>query len=251
MELQQICFILLPFITGLCVIYFSKIYSKGPIKPMGIQASIVSSISLLFALFASLIFTEVWTRTSKINLLLMEQASSLRALKRITEPLGENSIYFSKAVSSYIEKIKEQEVTDIVLKVSKPEKDESYRLKTFSKNTYTELYTLAMDPKNFKGNIAMQNAFYTNLESLRHAWFERKELRKTKILPEKIYVLFIFGLLTQIAVAFSHLDDRKSNKIAVILFTITFSIALFILALIESSLIDSHFTSVSVLNDVL
>lgn len=178
----------------------------------------------------------------------MEQATSLRALKRMTEPLGENSTYFSTAVKNYIDKVKQQEKSDLKLKTTK---DENYRKKTFSKDTYRELYTLAMDSAKFKGNIAMQNAFYTNVEALRHAWFERKELRKSRVLPEKIYVLFIFGILTQIAIAFSHLHDRKSNRLAVILFTVTFAIALFILNITESPYLDSHFIGVDVLNDVL
>jgi len=241
-------FSLFPFITGFWVMYASEKYSKTNEKIIGISASIVSPLSLLFALFASLIFTEVWTKTSKINGLLMEQATSLRALKRITEPLGENSTYFSSAVKNYIDKVKQQEKNDLILKTSK---DDNYRKKTFSKDTFSELYSMSLDSKKFNGNIAAQSAFYSNLEALRHAWFERKELRKSRVLPEKIYVLFIFGVLTQIAIAFSHLHDRKSNRLAVILFTVTFAIALFILNITESPYLDSHFIGIDVLNDVL
>ena len=100
----SLLFALLPFITGFVVYYAAGKYAKKNQDNNGISASIVSPISFLFALFASLIFTEVWTKTSKINGLLMEQATSLRALKRMTEPLGENSIYFSTAVKNYIDK---------------------------------------------------------------------------------------------------------------------------------------------------
>jgi hypothetical protein len=241
-------FSLLPFVTGILVIYASSKYAKTSQKIIGISASIVSPLSLLFALFASLIFTEVWTKTSKINALLMEQASNLRALKRITEPLGEQSKTFVIAVENYIDKIQLQEKTDVILKSFN---DSSYNKQTFSNSTFNELYVLASDPQKFNGNIAMQQAFYTNLESLRHAWFERKELKKSKILPEKIYVLFIFGVLTQIAIAFSHLEDPRANRIAIILFSITFTIALFILQLTETSYLDSHFISTHVLDDVM
>jgi hypothetical protein len=178
----------------------------------------------------------------------MEQASDLRALKRITEPLGENSKYFNIAVENYIDKIKLQEKNDVILKVSV---DSIYSKQSFSKNTFAEFYSLANDSQKFNGNEVMQNAFYTNLETLRHAWFERKELKKSKILPEKIYVLFIFGVLTQIAIAFSHLEDRRANRIAIILFSVTFSIALFILQLTETSYLDAHFIGTHVLDDVM
>ena len=241
-------FSLFPFVTGGLVIYASLKYSKTGQKIIGISASIVSPLSLLFALFASLIFTEVWNKTSKINALLMEQASDLRALKRMTEPLGENSKYFSVAVENYIDKIKYQEKNDVILKISN---DSNYNKQTFSNNTFAELYALANESQKFNGNVVMQNAFYINLETLRHAWFERKELKKSKILPEKIYVLFIFGVLTQIAIAFSHLEDRRANRIAIILFSLTFSIALFILQLTETSYLDSHFIGTHVLDDVM
>ena len=155
-------FSLFPFVTGGLVIYASSKYSKTNQKIIGISASIVSPLSLLFALFASLIFTEVWTKTSKINSLLMEQASDLRGIKRITEPLGENSKYFNNAVLNYIDKIKFQEKNDIILKISN---DSSYNKQSFSKNTFTEFYSLANDSQKFNGNMVTQNAFYIVLEN--------------------------------------------------------------------------------------
>ena len=241
-------FSLFPFLTGLFVIYTSSKYSKNNPESVGISASIVSPLSLLFALFASLIFTEVWTKINKINGLLVDEASSLRSLKRLTEPLGANSIYFSTAVKRYIDKVKEQEITDLALRGSG---NEGYRKKTFSNSSHFELYSLAMDSSKFKGNTAIQTSFFISLEAVRNAWFQRKELRKTRILTEKIYVLFIFGVLAQIAIAFSHLHDRKANLIAVILFTATFATAMFVLYVIESPYFDHHFIGAKALDDVL
>jgi hypothetical protein len=106
---------LLPIAMGVGVIFFERLYTKWKYSPRGVSPSYFASVALLFALFASLIFSEVWGKITKTNALMTQQANSLRALLRMTEPLGPDSIRVSNAVKNYIQKLKEQEVNDDML----------------------------------------------------------------------------------------------------------------------------------------
>jgi hypothetical protein len=247
MNLFGIIICLLPLLLGFILVYFGNIYSKNPSSPRDISISYSSAIAIIYALFLSLVFSELWNRIGRVNNLLVEQATSLRAIIRMTEPLGEDSIYFKVAVKNYINKVNQQEVGDYFLN----NEQDKYNTYTFSLNTFNELYTLASQSDKFHNNTVMQSAFYSILENLRHAWFERKELKKSHVLPEKIMLLIIFGFLTQIAIAYSFLGNKNALKATVLFFSITLSIALIILKITDSSNFISHFIKMDVLTDVL
>jgi len=186
MKIPKLLVCLLPIISGLGVLYFVNRYSYSKFSATGISGSLIDAVAVVFALFASLLFSEIWVKHTRINELMVEQATALRALLRLTEPLGESSVNIHAAVNRYIQKIKEEEISDVKLR---DDIDEAYRMETFSSATVKELYGLAADRELFQHNVALQTAFLTKLEDLRRAWFERKELKKSQILPEKIFLL--------------------------------------------------------------
>jgi len=126
-------------------------------------------------------------------------------------------------VNRYIQKIKEEEISDVKLR---DDIDQAYRMETFSSATVKELYVLATDRELFQHNVALQTAFLTKLEDLRRAWFERKELKKPQILPEKIFLLFIFGFFTQLAIAISKVDNYRAMRDSELLFRAAFAAAI-------------------------
>ena len=238
---------LLPMLLGVGIIGFMRVYTNWKHSARGISPSYFASVALLFALFASLVFSEVWGKITKTNALMTQQANSLRALLRITEPLGPESIRVANAVKTYIQKIKDQEVNDEMLA---QQGFSEYKQKSFSKGTYQEFYIIAADTSMFKGRPSMQNAFYSELESVREAWFERRELRKQNIPESKIVVLFIFGFFTQLAIAYSHIGNNNATRATVLLFSVAFSIAIALLTYIDNPHATSSLVSTSILNDV-
>lgn len=238
---------LLPMLLGVGIIGFMRVYTNWKHSARGISPSYFASVALLFALFASLVFSEVWGKITMTNALMTKQANSLRALLRITEPLGPESIRVANAVKTYIQKIKDQEVNDEMLA---QQGFSEYKQKSFSKGTYQEFYIIAADTSMFKGRPSMQNAFYSELESVREAWFERRELRKQNIPESKIVVLFIFGFFTQLAIAYSHIGNNNATRATVLLFSVAFSIAIALLTYIDNPHATSSLVSTSILNDV-
>lgn len=238
---------LLPILMGIAVIIGMQKYSDWKHSPRSVSPSYFASVALLFALFLSLIFSEVWNKVSKTNALMTEQANSMRALLRLTEPLGPDSIRVANAVNNYIQKLKEQEVNDDMLG---GEGYNNYKVQSFSKQTFQEYYLIAADEKYFAGHPVMQQAFYTELENIRQSWFERRELRKQHIPTSKIAVLFIFGLFTQIAIAFSHIGNKNALRATTILFSMAFAFAIALLAYIDNPHQTSYLVHIDVLNDI-
>lgn len=245
MKIPTLLVCCLPIISGFGVLYLVNRYSK--FSATGISGSLIDAVAVVFALFASLLFSEIWLKHTKINELMVEQATALRALLRLTEPLGESSVKIHAAVNRYIQKIKEEEISDVKLR---NDTDQAYRMETFSGATVKELYGLAADTELFQHNVALQTVFLTKLEDLRRSWFERKELKKSQILPEKIFLLFIFGFFTQLAIAISHVDNYKAMRDSVLIFSAAFAAAISILLVTANYSFNSHFVSIEILDDV-
>jgi hypothetical protein len=238
---------LLPMLMGVGIVGFMNLYTKWKHSARGISPSYFASVALLFALFASLIFSEVWGKITMTNALMTKQANSLRALLRLSEPLGPDSIKVANAVKNYIQRIKDQEVNDEMLA---QQGFSQYKQKSFSKGTYQEFYLVAADSTLFKGHPFTQNAFYAELESVREAWFERREIRKMNIPSSKIIVLFIFGFFTQLAIAYSHIGNHNATRATVMLFSLAFAISIALLTYIDNPHQTSYLVSTGVLDDV-
>ena len=63
------------------------------------------------------------------------------------------------------------------------------------------------------------------------AHVERAALRKTRLAPEKLFSILLFGCLTQLAIAISH--KGRSLAVAVMLFSVAFSASIAILELMD------------------
>jgi len=162
---------LLPIAMGVGVIFFERLYTKWKYSPRGVSPSYFASVALLFALFSSLIFSEVWGKITKTNALM-------------------------------------------------------------------------------SGHPHMQTAYYNELESVREAWFERRELRKQHIPSTKIAVLFLFGFFTQLAIAFSHIGNNNATRATVMLFSLAFATSIALLAYIDNPHQTSYLVGTGVLDDI-
>lgn len=245
MKIVKLFVCILPLLLGFGVIHLATLYSR--FTSTSLSSGLIDAVAVMFALFASLLFSELWVKNSRINELMMKQATSLRALLRMTEPLGDGSERINAAVKSYIQKIKQEETDDIKLGDSR---ERVYQKDSFSSRTVKELYFLAADTALFRNNIALQTAFYAKLEDLRESWFERKELRKSQILPAKIFLLFIFGFFTQLAIAISQVDSYKAMRDSELIFSCAFTAAVSILLVTANTKLHSHFVKIEILDDV-
>ncbi|MFM7838519.1 MAG: hypothetical protein ACKO6K_03045 [Chitinophagaceae bacterium] len=238
---------LLPLLTGYGVIRGINYSATQKNSARNISPSYFAAIALLFALFASLIFGEVWNRVSIINSMMLRQASSLRAILRITEQLPKAAEPYRIAVDEYIKGIGRMEQQGNGNGNGEKPGDER---KSFSNQTFHPIYGLATDSSLFSGDPVLQQAVLAQTEVLRNAWFERKVLLNQRVLPEKLLILFLMGFFTQVSIAFSHLGNNRATHDTVWLFSLVFFAALSILIAVDDTAVSRHFISLAALKDV-
>ena len=241
MSLLRFACVLATLLTGYLVIRSMTYYSRKENSARNISPSYFAAIALLFALFASLVFSEVWSRISRINQLILIQANALRGILRISENQSGAALPYRQAVADYIRTISEMDKQGH----SAANKDSD-----FSNRTFQPLYALATNSALFDSDPVLHQAILEKTDELRNAWFERKELLKQRILPEKLLVLFLMGFFTQISIAFSHLGNDRAMRDTVWLFTLAFFTALALLVCIDDTALSSHFISLAALKDV-
>ncbi|MFZ9661645.1 MAG: hypothetical protein ACO29O_07185 [Chitinophagaceae bacterium] len=245
MSAFQYFLIVLPILLGILVVYFfGFLESRGKVI-RNVSGSYFNVVAILFALTTTLITTEVWKKLNRINGLMTSQASTARALKRITEPLGEKSALVDSAIGHYLKNLEQRENATYVTKLMSS--GDMMNHEFFSGMQFKELYALAADTSVFHGNAAIQKSFYEALEQLRSGWFEREELRKSSVLKNEllISVLFLLGLFTQISIAGAHSGSQRTVAFTVMLFSLAFTASIMLLIILDnpyetSSLINNH-----------
>ncbi len=63
-------------------------------------------------------------------------------------------------------------------------------------------------------------------------------------------VLYIFGLFTQIAIAFSHIGNKNALRATTLLFSLAFASAIALLAYIDNPHLTSYLVQIDVLEDI-
>ncbi|MFZ9660792.1 MAG: hypothetical protein ACO29O_02850 [Chitinophagaceae bacterium] len=223
MSAFQYFLIILPILMGiLVVIIFGFLESRGT-AIRNVSGSYFNVVAILFALTTTLITTEVWKKLNRINSLMTSQASTARALLRITEPLGDKSAVVDSAVFHYLKNLEQRENAAYVSKLMSS--NEMRNAEYFSGMQFKELYKLASDTSVFHGQEVIQKSFYEALELLRSGWFEREELRKSSVLKNEllISVLFLLGLFTQISIAGAHTGNQRTVNFTVMLFSLAYT----------------------------
>ena len=119
-----------------------------------------------------------------------------------------------------------------------------------SNQLFQPLYILATTATSFQNKTNVQMAILNKTEQLRNAWFEREELLKLRIVPEKLLILFLMGFFTQISVAMSHLGNKRGIRDTVLIFSLAFFSAIAILLFIDNTELSRQFLSIHVLKDV-
>lgn len=245
MSFFQYFLIGLPIIMGLLVQFAFSFLERHGRGVKNVSGSYFNVVAILFALTTTLITTEVWKKLNRINGLMTSQVSTVRALKRITEPLGEKSKVIDIAINNYLTNISKNENETYVNKLM--ESNEKSNKMIFSGKLFHELYVVAADSSLFKGRDVIQKTFYEELGRLRADWFEREELRKSSVLKNGllICVLFVLGLFTQISIAGAHSGNQRTINFTVLLFSFAFSASIALLIILDHpyhafNLINTH-----------
>jgi hypothetical protein len=239
--LTEIILLLSPLAAGLvvCIAFYYLDRSRFTVR--GVGPPYFGAIALLFSFFAANITVEVWQKVNRINTLLFTESSAIRSLLQVTEPFDQTARLVRGISERLLGELDVQEAEDAAL----------VHIGDRVPPQFAELHRIAGDLNNFNGNPSAANSFYRELELLQQSWFERSELRESHIVPAKYLILFFFGLLTQIAIGFSHGGNQRALSAAVILFSLSFSGAAGIIYIMDDAHSSSILSTRSALDDLL
>jgi hypothetical protein len=228
---------LLPLLLGLgvCVAFYHLDRSRFTIR--GVVGPYFSSVAILFALFASLLAAELWQRHTREDLLFHGELNGLQSLLQIAGGFDSGATTVRNAVRSYL---------DPAVPVAARPPDAAQP----AGEPLERLYRLATDRQTFGGNTVANAAFLASLQAVRAARDDRIALHKERVSPSKFFTLLLFGLLTQVAIAFCHAGNPRALAASVMLFSIAFSAAIGILALLDDPYQALRTISPNLLNGV-
>jgi hypothetical protein len=207
--------------AGVCVCFYYLDKSRFTIR--GVVGPYFSAIAILFALFASLLAAELWQRQNKQDVLFHVEMNGLKSMLRIADSVDTAT---AAAVRDAVKRYLEQAALD-----AGPGQHAGSGQR--AGEALQRLYGLAADPAAFKGNVVTNTVFLGSLEAVRSAHADRTAFHDARVTPSKFLTLLLFGLLTQIAIAFCHAGNPRALAAGVMLFSIAFSAAIGILALLD------------------
>jgi len=229
---------LLPLLMGVAVCFFFFHLDRSRFTIRGVVGPYFSSVAILFALFASLLAAELWQRHDRENQLLHQEMNGLKSMMHIAASIDTDVSVVRNAIRSYLRQTAYG--AELAPRRDSAEPPPSEALKA--------LYRLAADPAMFKGNAVANGAFLQSLDSVRSAREDRTDLHKARVAPSKFFTLLLFGLLTQIAIAFCHAGNPRALAASVMLFSVAFSAAIGILALLDDPYEGVPMVSATLLN---
>jgi hypothetical protein len=211
---------LLPLLMGVLVTVGFYYLDKSRFAVRGVGSPYFASVALLFALYASLMATEVWQRSARSELLVRTEISALDSAVRIAESVRPGDHRVRRAAEADLGPAADRDVQADPNKPIDPQQD---------------LYEIARDRAFFEGAPAANTAFYQAISQAHEADQERKALQDQRLAPEKLFSLLLFGLLTQAAIALCQAGSARAIGATVMLFSIAFAASVGILELMDTA----------------
>lgn len=233
-------FFLYPLLAGVLVSLGWQKLDQTRYAIRGVVGPYFAALALLFGLFASLTAGDVWQRVGRANTLVATEVNSLRSLLRLAEAVGPGAAVVATTVQRYATEVEQQEF----------ERSAAEAANAAPLDAMRALYRIAVDPTVFAGHPQAQAQFLASLEMVRSARLERLELRKAHLAPVKLKILFLFGVLTQIAIALCHAGNPRALGAAVMLFSLAFSACVAILTTFDDPRAFARLVSDQVLADL-
>ncbi len=230
----------LPLVLGIVVVKIIDFLERTRFPVRGISPSYFASVALLFGLFASLAATDAWQRTNKTTMALATEVSELRGILRIAETQPAEQSEIRKAIRTYIAGVNEHELTA---------QGAGATLAPPPLGLH-QLYLIGAKSGAFQDNSSVNSSYLSALEAVRAARVQRLELRRSHIPVRHFVILLLMGLLTQIAIGFSHGGNRVATTYSVMLFSVAFSAAIYFIEAFDDPYSSGYAASMAELQEV-
>jgi MFS family permease len=217
---------LVPLGLGAMVCVAFHFLDRSRFTVRGVVGPYFAALALLFGLYASLMANEVWQKTTRINDLLDAEVSALQSLSLIAVSVMPGDPRVPQAIQAY---------ADALVAIDRMGSPDPGAPSTLQE-PLQRLYLAGADAEFFKGHSSQNASFMTALENLRTSNLQRSKLRSQPHDGAKLASLLIFGLLTQIAIAFCHAGNPRALSTSVMLFSAGFSVAVAVMELLDTAI---------------
>jgi len=203
----------IPILTGIAVYCLAL---SGPVtrlvRPAELAPPYIGAVTLLFALFASLMMGDIWHRESHIGHLVQEEASRLRSIVDLSELCGPPCAGVRDATQNYARTLAAGEWRREWVKLS-PDAD------TALSQVLVALGAMGRSPAV---EASTQASFMTTYSVLRRLRSERYGILYFDMAPHRWAMIIVLGVLTQLVLASLHVGRRNALVIVLTLFTLAF-----------------------------
>jgi hypothetical protein len=207
----------IPIATGLVV--FALAVSPPVvrrIKPQEIAPPYLGAVTLLFALFASLMMGDIWHRETRVGEIVQAEAQSLRAALDIAAVCGAPCDDARAATYGYARLLANQEWTRSWVHLS-PLADAG-------------LDHLLSSLKAIDTDNAARTSLLAQHQQLRRLRSERYGIMNFDMAPHRWNMIIMLGVLTQLVLASVHVGRRTALIVVLGLFTAAFVVTLVYMA---------------------
>ena len=217
--LITMCLISIPIVTGIFIylLFHRTNYLINESKQ--ISPSFFMILAVLFSLFSNLLATEMWNNISQTNQDIRKEVSNLRSLLRFSETFDENlALKIREAVYAYKDSAMKNEFMP-----------NNYFTVTIPQSPLIKIFKSVMEDENFKRDNPFTQSFMKSIDEVRAARYDRLFLKDNHISKLKYGLLFVFGILTQLAIAAVHRASTSVLFFTVMLFSAGFSVTIFVI----------------------
>lgn len=213
--MPSLAWIALPLACGVlcCLLVHRLDRSRWAVR--GVVGPYFAAPALLFGLFCSNALGDMWTRQARLGTLVTAEVGAMQALLCLGEAGGASATPVQGPLRA-LAAAEERAARAPDDPAAEAQAGEAIRA----------LYALGGKPASFPGGSVVQAGFLAALERLRDARDERLHLRTMHLAPEKLLLVAVLGVLTQLAIAWCHAGTPRAIWLAVMLFSLAFTAAM-------------------------
>lgn len=200
--------------------------AKGPLSPRiratkGIVAPYFGSVAVLFGLFAALLASDVWQKTTEAKSAVLAESHAVSALAYFARAKQVEPLILPK-LKVYASAASAEDPYSAAIGPARSETDKAF----------LDLLTTISQAPELEGSI--RTGMLLAAHELLRAHGTRLNLANDVTAPIKWIAILVLGALTQIALLLVHVGNQRAMRVAIGLFTVAFSFCLVIVAIFDT-----------------
>lgn len=186
----------------------------------GTEPAINGTVSLLFGLFGAFLANDIWTRNQLAQQAVIEEADAIRTLARLSEGMKGGGEVMRDSLADYARTVIDKDWP--AMSHGARSLDILPKVRAISNLIVSGAVAEQIQP-------VVQMKLLESYMQLREQRQKRVQMAEARTFTIKWHALFVFALLTQVAITITHLLKPKAMLLAQLVFATALSVCLAIL----------------------